>query len=175
MAMVDPRTARRLTPIVTLAGLGIAAVTLGLGNTSAAADHGAANSVARQDVLQAARQEAVNLTTISYHTALRDVDRILSGSTGALRQQFTEERSHFPSVLTADKSVSQGTVLSSALASLTDAKAQVLVAVDASVSTTQGTAAKPTSVLKHYRMVMQLKPVHGRWLVSDVAFAGLPQ
>src|SRR5581483_4279464 len=106
--MVDHRTARRLTPVVILVGLGVAAVTLGLGSTSAASTRGVADASSVQTVMQAARQEAVNLTTISYRTATRDVDRILAGSTGALHQQFASELSHFPSVLTADKSVSQG-------------------------------------------------------------------
>ena len=52
--------------------------------------------------------------------------------------------------------------------------AQVAVATDATVSTTGG-GTTPQSVVKHYRMVMKLRLVQGRWLVTDVAFAGVPQ
>jgi len=124
----------------------------------------------------AARQEAVNLTTISYTSAAADLDRIVAGATGGLRQQFEGQRAQFPAVLARDKSVSRGRVLSAGLISLSDDNdtARVAVATDATVSTTGG-GVTAQSVLKHYRMVMQLQLVGGRWLVSDVAFAGVPQ
>lgn len=126
-------------------------------------------------VLTAARQEAVNLTTISYTSAGHDLDRIIAASTGGLRTQFLSQRAQFPAVLARDKSVSRGQVLSAGLISLTGStQARVDVATDATVTTTGG-GGTPQSVLKHYRMVMKLSLVHGRWLVSDVAFAGAPQ
>jgi Mce-associated membrane protein len=126
-------------------------------------------------VLTAARQEAVNLTTISYTSATRDLDRIINSATGGLRTQFLSQRAQFPSVLARDKSVSRGQVLSAGLISLTGKKqAQVDVATDATVTTTAG-GTEPQSVVKHYRMVMKLSFIGGRWLVSDVAFAGAPQ
>lgn len=134
------------------------------------------HDVVTRAVLTAARQEAVNLTTIAYTSAARDLDRIVAGSTGGLRQQFETQRAQFPAVLAKDKSVSRGRVLSAGLISLSDHNdaAQVAVATDATVSTTGG-GTTAQSVVKHYRMVMKLKLVNGRWLVSDVAFAGVPQ
>ena len=126
-------------------------------------------------VLAAARQEAVNLTTISYTSAQHDLDRIINAATGGLRAQFQSQRAQFPSVLARDKSVSRGQVLSAGLISLTGGKqARVDVATDATVTTTGG-GSKAQSVVKHYRMVMSLSLINGRWLVSDVAFAGAPQ
>ena len=125
-------------------------------------------------VVAAASQEAVDLTTISYTSATRDVDRILAGATGGLRQQFQSQRAAFPAVLARDKSVSRGQVLAAGLVALSARNAEVDVATDATVSTTGG-GAKTQSVLKHYRMVMKLQLVGHRWLVSDVAFAGVPQ
>jgi Mce-associated membrane protein len=124
----------------------------------------------------AARQEAVNLTTISYTSAAADLDRIVAGATGGLRQQFEGQRAQFPAVLARDKSVSRGRVLSAGLISLSDDNdtARVAVATDATVSTTGG-GVTAQSVLKHYRMVMKLELIGGRWLVSAVAFAGVPQ
>jgi Mce-associated membrane protein len=134
------------------------------------------HDVVSRAVLTAARQEAVNLTTISYTSAARDLDRIVAGATGGLRQQFEAQRAQFPAVLSRDKSVSRGWVLSAGLISLSDHNdaAQVAVATDATVSTTGG-GTTPQSVVKHYRMVMKLQLVRGRWLVTDVAFAGVPQ
>ena len=126
-------------------------------------------------VLTAARQEAVNLTTISYTSATHDLDRIINAATGGLRTQFQSQRAQFPSVLARDKSVSRGQVLSAGLISLTGSnQARADVATDATVTTTGG-GSTPQSVVKHYRMVMTLRLVGGRWLVSDVAFAGAPQ
>jgi Mce-associated membrane protein len=136
--------------------------------------HASTSSLAATEpaAMAAARQEAVALTTIGYKTAASDLDRVLAGATGQLRTQFSKERSQLPTTLAQTKSVSRGTVLSSALSSIDGDKAQVLVAADAQVS---GTDTGSTGVLKHYRMVMTLQRLDGRWLVSDVAFAGTPQ
>jgi Mce-associated membrane protein len=135
----------------------------------------AARDDARDAAVASARQEAVNLTTISYTTAARDLDRILAGATGPLRAKFESERTQFPTVLAREKSESRGTVLSAALVrvSVANRTAQVVVAADATVTT--GAGGSPQSAVKHFRMVMQLLRVNDRWLVSDVAFAGAPQ
>jgi Mce-associated membrane protein len=127
----------------------------------------------RQAALQAARQQAVNLTTISYTTADRDLARIVNAATGSLRTQFEAQRTQFPAVLKRDKSVSVGTVLAAGIASHDGTTVEALVAVDASVSNTA--SAKSGPLVKHYRMDMKLLRISGRWLVSQVAFAGLPQ
>jgi Mce-associated membrane protein len=125
-----------------------------------------------QQVLASARAEAVALTTIGYRTASADLNRVLAGATGALRTQFEKEKSQLPATLAQTKSSSRGTVLSSALTSLSGSRAQALVAVDATVT---GTDTGSTGVLKHYRMVVTLIQTNGHWLASDVAFAGQPQ
>lgn len=139
-----------------------------------------ARSVRRQDdaraaALQAARQQAVNLTTISYETADRDLARIIDAATGTLKTQFEGQREQFPTVLRRDRSVSVGTVLAAGVASQSEGAVEALVAVDASVSNAESAKAGSGKLVKHYRMDMKLVRVGGRWLVSQVAFAGLPQ
>ncbi len=174
----DPQHPRRGVRRLALTALAVVVV-LGLVAAAAVLAVKARDLAARRDseqtAMQAARQEAVNLTTIDYRTADRDLGRIINAATGALRTQFAAQRSAFPGVLRQDKSVSTGTVLSSALVSLHGRQAQVMVAVDASVSNTASAGAGSNGVLKHYRMVMKLDRQGNRWLVSDVAFAGLPQ
>ena len=140
------------------------------------ASHRNARDDARRDAAAAARSEALNLTTISYQSADADLRRILDGATGKLRGQFAEEQPRFADSLAGDRSRSKGSVLSVGVVpgSLSNSEAQVIVAADATV-TTAGKSGQDQSVLKHYRMVMRLVKVHGRWLVSDVAFAGEPQ
>lgn len=174
-AELDPPPRRRLpravllVPVVALLALAAADVALGASGQSPSSYDRRASAV-----VAAASQEAVDLTTISYTSATRDVDRILAGATGGLRQQFLSQRAQFPSVLARDKSVSRGQVLAAGLVSLSGRTAEVDAATDATVSTTGG-GVKAQSVLKHYRMVMKLQLVGHRWLVSDVAFAGVPQ
>jgi Mce-associated membrane protein len=127
---------------------------------------------ARQAALQAARQQAVNMTTISYETADRDLGRIISAATGTLKTQFEAQRKQFPDVLRREKSVSVGSVLAAGVTSQTGNTVEALVAVDATVkNATSGDA----GVVKHYRMDIKVVRLGGRWLVSQVAFAGVPQ
>ncbi|MDT7546550.1 MAG: Mce-associated rane protein [Actinomycetota bacterium] len=130
---------------------------------------------ARQEALQAARQQAVNLTTISYQTADRDLARIIAAATGTLKTQFESQRTQFPTVLKRDQSVSTGTVLAAGIASDSGSTVEALVAVDAEVTNTASAKAGTAKLVKHYRMDMKLVHVGSRWLVSQVAFAGLPQ
>ena len=159
-----------LVPPVLLAGLlaGIALFALRLHAADARDDR-------RSAVLAAARAEALNLTTISYQTAERDLDRIVAAATGQVRTQFLAQRKQFPDVLRKAKSTSVGSILASALVSLHGSTARALVAVDATVNNAQTAAAKAAPQVKHYRMAMTLQHIKGNWLVSDVAFAGLPQ
>jgi len=139
------------------------------------ARHNRARAVeqARAGALAAATAEAQSLTTISYRSAVQDLARILEGSTGKLRQQFAAEQGQFPTLLARQKSDSVGNVISAGVVSCSAAKgtAQVVIAADATVKT----SASPQPVVKHYRMVMKLVRTSGRWLVSDLAFAGAPQ
>jgi hypothetical protein len=159
---------------VVLAALVVAATLLGLRDHHDQQLAAAQRTVspAEQIALAAARGEAVALTTISYQSAAGDVRRVLAGATGALRTQFASEANQLPATLAKTKSASRGVVLSSALSSLSGDRAQALVAVDATVS---GTDTGKTGVLKHYRIVVTLQRIQGKWLASDVAFAGVPQ
>jgi Mce-associated membrane protein len=91
-----------------------------------------------------------------------------------LKTQFEAQRAQFPAVLKRDKSVSVGTVLASGVTSQSASTVEALVAVDAAVSNAESAKAGGP-IVKHYRMDMKLVRIGGRWLVSQVAFAGLPQ
>lgn len=169
------RTPLLLACLLLLALLAVAAV-LGarFQHRSQERDVAGSTAGAEQAALQAAQGEALALTTIDYRTANRDLDRILAGATGPLAKQFAAQRAKFPDSLRPTKSVSKGTVLSAALSpaatDLPAGKAQAVVAVDAAVS-----GSGSSSVVKHYRMVVSLQRVSGRWLADDVAFSGEPQ
>lgn len=132
-------------------------------------------SSARKAALRAAQTEATNLMTISYRTANSDLDRIINGATGQFRTQFESQKKQFPDVLAKAKSVAVGQIITAGLVSMHGSTARVVIAIDQTVSNAQTTAAHQSEQLKHYRIVMTLKHIHGRWLASDVAFAGTPQ
>jgi Mce-associated membrane protein len=120
----------------------------------------------RSEILAAARQQAVNLTTIDARRLDQDVQRILDGATGEFRQQFEAGASDLTSVLTKTESVSTGEVLEAALVTSDDDSGQVLVVVDSTITNTQ----EPKGRLSHYRMQLDLVRQGGRWLTSNLEF-----
>ena len=65
----------------------------------------------RTEVLQAARQQAVNFTTLDYQHLDRDLGRVLRGATGQFRAQFSSGIKDLEELVTANKAVSDGQVL----------------------------------------------------------------
>lgn len=165
-----PRLLVVIAPLVVLGLLvaGVVVVVLRASDASARSD-------ARDEVLAAARQEALNLTTISYRTARQDLTRILDGATGALRRRVAAERAR-ADVIARDRSISHGAVVSAGLMHLDvgGGVARCLVAADATVSTPTAGGSRHSTV-QHYRMVVTLRRVGDRWLASDVAFDGVPR
>lgn len=122
----------------------------------------------RSDVLAAARQIAVNFSTLDYRTFDRDTARVTSAATGGFRADFAAQAAQIRQVVTQNKSVSTGQVGQAALVSLTDTSAGVLVALDASVTNTSA----PTATARHYRVQLDLAKVKGHWLASQLQFVG---
>ena len=126
----------------------------------------------RQAALQAARQQAVNLTSIDHRTAERDIDRVLALATGELAEQFEREQEQLAEVLQRNRAASEGEVLGAGLVQLDDRAATALVAVDAFVTTAENEGGAPT--VQRYRMSIDLRRVGDRWLAERVLFAGAP-
>lgn len=122
----------------------------------------------RQEVLSVARQQTVNLLSIDYRTAARDLQRIVDGSTGDQRRIYAAQVKSFPGVLSQTKSVSSGQVLAAGLVSYAGNKAEVALAVNQTVTSTEQNGSLNTS----RRIVLDLQRVHGRWLVSKQTFIG---
>jgi Mce-associated membrane protein len=129
----------------------------------------------RAQVVAVASQEAVNLMSIGYNTATKDLNRILSDATGSVYKQFASQKNTINSYMGQAKSTSVGKVNSAGLVSLGNGRALVLVAADATVSNNASSNAGLKNVVKHYRMSMTLQWGHGRWLVSDIGFDGAAQ
>jgi len=122
----------------------------------------------RTEVLEAARQQAVNFTTLDYQHLDRDLGRVLAGSTGDFRKQFRQGTEDLSQLVTANQAVSEGEVLEAGIVSEDADSARVLVVADSTVTNSEATDPQR----RHYRLQMDLVHRGGRWLVSDLQFVG---
>ena len=122
---------------------------------------------AQQSVfVEAARQGAINLTTIDHSTVDADIKRILDSSTGTFHEDFEKRSQPFADVVKQAQSVSAGTVSSAALESRDGDTAQVLVVM--SVKMSNAGAAEPDP--RVWRMRIGVQQTGDTARVSDVAF-----
>jgi Mce-associated membrane protein len=115
--------------------------------------------------LQVARQGALNLTTIDWHHAESDVQRILSSATSTFHDDFANRSQPFIDVVHQAQSTSVGTVTEAGLESQNGEQAQVLVAV--SVKVTAGGAEQSP---RAWRMRISVQTVGDDAKVSNVQF-----
>ncbi|MGH3095542.1 MAG: hypothetical protein ACRDMV_06025 [Streptosporangiales bacterium] len=126
-----------------------------------------AQQTRRQTILRAARQGALNFTTIGYKHVDRDIGRVIDGAAGDFKQSYKRNRDTVEETVKKNKSTSKGEVLGAGLVSVDPDSAVALVVVDSRV--TNVAYKEPT--VRHYRM--RLTMVHdksGRWLVSNLEF-----
>jgi Mce-associated membrane protein len=117
-------------------------------------------------LLQAARQGAINLTTIDYREADTDIQRILQGSTGAFHDDFQLRSKPFIETVKQAQSTSVGTITAAALESSTDHEAQALVAVTVKTSLAGVEQPEPRA----WRMRINVENVGSEAKVSNVTF-----
>lgn len=121
----------------------------------------------RQDAfVEAARQGAVNLTTIDHRTVDTDIQRVLDTSTGAFHDDFRKRSGPFAEVVRRAQSTSEGTVTEDALIDSEDDRAEVLVLVSVRMST-PGAAEQDPQV---WRMKVAVEQADGTPKISDVQF-----
>jgi Mce-associated membrane protein len=119
-----------------------------------------------QQVVAAARQGALYLTTIDYTTVDADIKRILDSSAGSFRDDFQKRSGAFIEAVKTAQSKSQGTVTEAALEAQDGDRAQVLVTV--SMKTTS--AAAPEERAQSWRMRIDIDGTGGASKMSDVQF-----
>ncbi|MDT0572695.1 hypothetical protein RM704_35410 [Streptomyces sp. DSM 3412] len=122
----------------------------------------------RQDVLAAARQSALNFTSLDYRHYDRDSGNVLKSATGDFKEQFTAQTEQLTALVAENKSVSEGQVLEAGIVRSDARSARVLVVADSKVTNT----AVPKGEARTYRLQLDLVLKDGRWLTSDVEFVG---
>lgn len=117
--------------------------------------------------VQAARQGALNLTTIDWKNVESDVDRIVNGATGDFHDDFSSRAADFAAVVKQAQSTSVGTVIDAGLESQTADTARALVAVSVQTTTSADTQQPPRT----WRMRMTLQQVDDDQIkVANVEF-----
>ncbi|GAA3051560.1 hypothetical protein GCM10010448_38400 [Streptomyces glomeratus] len=122
----------------------------------------------RQDILAAARQSALNFTSLDYRHYDRDSGNVLKDATGDFRKQFAAQTQELTQLVARNKSVSEGQILEAGIVRSDAHSARVLVVADSKVTNT----AAPEGQSRTYRLQLDLVREHGRWLTSDVEFVG---
>ncbi|MFI1398035.1 hypothetical protein [Streptomyces sp. NPDC020681] len=121
-----------------------------------------------QDILAAARQSALNFTSLDYRHYARDSENVLKGAAGDFKEQFAAQTAELTKLVAANKSVSEGQVLEAGITRADERTARVLVVADSKVTNT----AAPAGQARTYRLQLDLVLEGGRWLTSDVEFVG---
>ncbi|WP_078887823.1 hypothetical protein [Streptomyces sp. NRRL S-118] len=122
----------------------------------------------RHDILAAARQSALNFTSLDHRHYKRDSDNVLKGATGEFKEQFAAQTAQLTKLVAANKSVSEGQVLEAGIVRADERSARVLVVADSKVTNT----AAPQGQARTYRLQLDLVREEGRWLTSGVEFVG---
>jgi Mce-associated membrane protein len=123
---------------------------------------------ARAAALVAARQEALNLTSIDGRDIDADLKRVLDDATGGFKADFAQRSKDLKTVLTENQVVAEGKVLEAALVRSDTQTATALVVVDSNVKN----KAAPQGRSNTYRMQLDLEKHGNRWLTSALQFVG---
>lgn len=125
---------------------------------------GAAVADRRSAIQAAARQETMNLLNVDYRTAKSSSDKVLSGATGELRDQwggggFAQQ---FIDAITKGQAVSTVKQLNVGVVNMSDKGAEAMVIAQTVVTMPQ----VPSGTQRPFRISMELQRSGGRWLVS---------
>lgn len=93
----------------------------------------------------AARQSVVTLMSLDFNRAQEDVQRIIDNSTGQFRDDFEAQAEDFTRVAKESKVVTEVTVNTAAVTSMTDTNATALVSATSRVTNTAGANQEPRS------------------------------
>ena len=120
----------------------------------------------RAQLLQGARQGALNLTTIDWQRVDNDTERILASSTGTFRDEFAQRLKPFADVVKQAQSKSEGSIAASSLESSSGDEARVLIALNVRISDA-GTAEDTPRV---WRMRISVQKVGSDVKMTNVEF-----
>lgn len=158
-----PRPARRAL----IVGLAVLTALVGLNAWLGFRDYQSRDADdVRSEMVEAARQGAINLTTIDHERVDEDVQRILDSSTGSFRDDFAARAKPFSEAARRAQSKSVGTVTEAGLESVTGDEGRVLVAMTVMTSN----RGVPEQQPQGWRMRVTVIRVDDKSKVSKVEF-----
>ena len=167
MTAAEPVVRPRPRSRALIAGLAAIAALVGLNGWLGYRDYQARHDDRiRQEMVEAARQGAINLTTIDHEHVDEDVQRILDSSTGVFRDDFAQRAKPFSEAARQAQSTSVGTVTEAALESAEGDEGRVLVAMNVMTSN----RGVPEQQPKGWRMRVTVTRVDDASKVSKVEF-----
>jgi Mce-associated membrane protein len=120
----------------------------------------------RAEFSAAARQSVVTLMSLDYNKAKEDVQRIIDNSTGQFKTDFENTKDDFVKVATDSKAVTETNVTATAVESMTDDTATVLVAATSRVTNAAGAKQEPRA----WRLSVNLARDGGQLKLAKVEF-----
>ncbi|TDE33763.1 hypothetical protein [Actinomadura sp. 6K520] len=157
---------RRRWPQITTVVLGVLVVALvvATGVLGARTWQGKNDADERAKATQAARQMGVNLMSLNHETAQKDLDRIVEGTTGELKNKLSTQSKQLLDQLSKTQAKSSVDQVEAGVVSIDDDSAEVMVSLN-------GTVTNPKvkdGAARAYRYLMDLTRVDDRWLVSEL-------
>jgi Mce-associated membrane protein len=162
----EPTAARRWALIAGLIAVLLSVGLVGWLGFRAGRAHDA--DVQRDAFVQAARQTAVELTTIDYQHAQADVQRVLDSATGDFYQSFSQRSQMLIDAVTHERSQSVSAVTEAGVESQSDDAAQVLVVLSVASTHLGGLDMRPHEL----RMRLTVQRVVDGAKVSGVDYVG---
>jgi Mce-associated membrane protein len=120
----------------------------------------------RAEFAAAARQSVVTLMSLDYNHAKDDVQRIIDNSTGQFKSDFESTKDDFVRVATESKAVTETNVTATAVESMTNDTATVLVAATSRVTNVAGAKQEPRA----WRLSVNLARDGGQLKLAKVEF-----
>ncbi|MCK0176635.1 MULTISPECIES: hypothetical protein [Mycobacteriaceae] len=115
----------------------------------------------------AARQGVVTLMSLNFNTAKDDVQRIIDNAAGKFREDFEASAEDFTTVAERSKVITEANVNATAVQSMTDDSAVVLVAATSRITNETGAEQDPRT----WRLIVNVVREGDRIKLSNVEFA----
>jgi len=120
----------------------------------------------RAEFEAAARQGVITLMSLDYTKAKEDVQRIIDNSTGQFKTDFQSTAEDFINVAVESKAITETTVTATAVESMTDDTATVIVAASSRVTNAAGAKQEPRA----WRLSVNLARDGGQMKLAKVEF-----